>query len=187
MYTVSDPPGAGKVRITMNAAVPYLLAVLMGYLFGCSNMAFYLSRLRGVDMRSSGSGNLGASNAMVLMGWASGVLVAIHDIAKGTLAGWLAGRLFPSAPFIGLVACVGAVLGHNFPFYLGFKGGKGFATYFGMVVFFDWKFALSLALANVVITLITDYIVIATMTTSFPCSYTSPRGGSRHASSWSPP
>ena len=64
----------------------YALIVSLAYLLGCSNMALYVSKLKGVDMRASGSKNLGASNAMVLMGWRFGVLVGIHDIGKAVLA-----------------------------------------------------------------------------------------------------
>ena len=60
----------------------YLFAAFGGYLMGCSNMALYLSKLKKVDLRSAGSGNLGASNAVILMGWGAGVLTAIHDIGK---------------------------------------------------------------------------------------------------------
>ena len=64
----------------------YALIVFLSYLLGCSNMALYVSKLKGVDMRSGGSKNLGASNAMVLMGWRYGVLVALHDMGKAALA-----------------------------------------------------------------------------------------------------
>ena len=146
--------------------IPYLAAAALGYLLGCSNMAFYLSRLRGVDIRAKGSGNLGASNAMVLMGWGAGVLTAVHDIGKGVLAVVLARRFFPEAANIGLVAGAAAVLGHNFPVFLRFRGGKGFATYTGMILAVSWKFALIMILVSVVITLVTDYIAVATVTTA---------------------
>lgn len=145
--------------------LPYLAAAALGYLFGCSNMAFYLARLRGVDIRGSGSGNLGASNAMVLMGWGAGVLTAVHDIAKGALAILLVRWLFPAVPHIGFVAGAAAVLGHNFPVFLRFRGGKGFATYFGMTLACSWKIALVILVAGVLLTLVTDYIVVATIST----------------------
>ena len=145
--------------------LPYLAAAALGYLFGCSNMAFYLARLRGVDIRGSGSGNLGASNVMVLMGWGAGVLTAVHDIAKGALAILLMRWLFPAVPHIGFVAGAAAVLGHNFPVFLRFRGGKGFATYYGMTLACSWKIALIILVAGVILTLVTDYIVVATIST----------------------
>ena len=105
----------------------YIIATFMGYLLGCSSMSFYLSKIHGVDIRSHGSKNLGASNTMILMGWKAGILVAVHDILKAALAVIFAQMLFPEVPFIGAVAGVASVYGHIFPFYLKFKGGKGFA------------------------------------------------------------
>ena len=64
----------------------YLFAALLGYLLGCSNMALYLSKWKQIDFRSKGSGNLGASNAAVLMGWRAGIAFGIHDIGKAILA-----------------------------------------------------------------------------------------------------
>ena len=145
--------------------LPYVFAASIGYLLGCSSMALYLSKLKGVDMRASGSKNLGASNAMVLMGWKAGVLVGAHDIAKAILAVLLAVRLWPAAPYIGAVAGVACVLGHIFPFYLRFKGGKGFAAYLGMTIALNWKFALVVLAIVVLVTFITDYIVVGTVST----------------------
>lgn len=148
----------------------YVLAALMGYLLGCSNMALYLSRLLGVDLRKNGSGNLGASNAMILLGWPAGIAVGVHDIGKAVAAVLLAKWLFPDALLGGTVAGVACVLGHMYPFYLKFRGGKGFASYLGMVLALQWKFALVLLAAVVIVTLITDYIVVGTVTTvvSYP-------------------
>lgn len=143
----------------------YFLAILCGYLLGCSNMALYLSFLKKVDLRSGGSKNLGASNAMLLMGWGSGILVAVHDIGKSVLAVIAAQLVFPELEHIGAVAGVASVLGHIFPFYLKFKGGKGFASYLGMTLALNWKFAIVVLVLVVIVTLITDYIVAATTTT----------------------
>jgi len=143
----------------------YIIAVLTGYLMGCSNMAYYLAKLRKADLRAGGSGNLGASNAVVLLGWKAGVLTALHDIGKAVLAVLVLKWLFPAVEHIGAVAGVSCVLGHIFPFYLKFKGGKGFASYFGMTLALNWKLALCIAIAVILVTLITDYIVCGTVTT----------------------
>lgn len=143
----------------------YLYVILGAYLLGCSNMALYLSKLKKVDIRSGGSGNLGASNAVILLGWGAGVLTAVHDIGKGVLAVILARILFPEAPYIDAVAGVACVLGHIYPFWLKFKGGKGFASYLGITIALHWKFSLIVLILVVVVTLITDYIVAATTTT----------------------
>ena len=141
----------------------YLIVIALSYLVGTSSMTLYLSKLRNINMRAGGSGNLGASNAVILMGWKAGILVAIHDIGKAFLAVWLAQRYFPHLPYIGAIAGVASVLGHIFPFYLKFKGGKGFASFWGMVVALDWKLGLVLFVAGVAVTILTNYIVAGTV------------------------
>ncbi|MBR5618063.1 MAG: glycerol-3-phosphate acyltransferase [Oscillospiraceae bacterium] len=143
----------------------YFLTVLGAYLLGCSNLAWYISKIKRVDIRTGGSGNLGASNATVLLGWHAGIAVALHDIGKSALAVILARLLFPGLPHISAVAGVASVLGHIFPFYLKFKGGKGFASYIGMTLALNWKLALVVAVLVLLITVITDYIVLGTTMT----------------------
>ena len=143
----------------------YVMAAVGAYALGCSNMAFYLSKLHKVDFRGGGSGNLGASNATILMGWKAGILVAIHDAGKALLAVLLANLLFPDLPNVGAVAGIAAVLGHIFPAPLRFRGGKGFASYVGMTLALNWKFALVVLGIVVLVTVITDYIVVGTTTT----------------------
>ena len=143
----------------------YVIVILLSYILGSSNMAKYLAAIKKVDLTAGGSGNLGASNAVILMGWGAGVLTALHDIGKSALAVILARLVFPDVPHIGAAAGVAAVLGHIFPFWMKFKGGKGFASYLGMTLALHWKFAIAVLLLVVVVTLITDYIVAATTTT----------------------
>ena len=143
----------------------YILVIALGYLLGCSNMAKYIAAMKKVDLSAGGSGNPGASNAVILMGWGAGVLTALHDIGKAALAVILARLMFPGVPLIGAVAGVAAVLGHIFPFWMKFKGGKGFASYLGMTIALNWKFAIVVLLLVAVVTLITDYIVAATTNT----------------------
>ena len=154
----------------MSLTVAYPLIALIGYLLGSLNLAALIAKLKGVDLRAGGSGNPGTSNALTLMGWKVGVLVGAHDIGKGVLAVCLCRLLFPAAPYAGALAGVACVLGHIYPFYMGFRGGKGFAAYLGMTLALNWRFALGLLLAIVLLVLITDYIVVGTMTTviSFP-------------------
>ena len=142
----------------------YVLVILCAYVLGSSSMSFYLSRLKGVDLRSKGSRNLGASNSVILMGWKAGVIVGIHDIGKAVIAVLAAEILYPELPYIGVIAGVACVLGHIFPFYLKFKGGKGFASFVGMVLALNWRFALVLIVLIIIVTLVTDYIVSGTVT-----------------------
>lgn len=141
----------------------YVLVVAMGYLMGSSNMAYWISKIKKVDIRKNGSGNLGASNATVLLGWGAGIIVALHDIGKALLAVLAAKWLFPELEFAGAAAGVAAVLGHIFPFYLRFKGGKGLASFVGMLLALNWKVALGIMLLVLLLTLITDYISVGAM------------------------
>lgn len=144
----------------------YLFAVLGGYLLGCSNMAFYLEKMTKKSIRGGGSGNLGASNTVIRLGWMAGLLVGIHDIGKALLVVYLARWLLPQWEYAAVAAGIACVLGHIFPFYLKFKGGKGFASYVGVIFALDWRIALAIIVMIFVVTLITDYIVAATMMTT---------------------
>ncbi len=150
--------------------VLYVLCACCGYFFGCHNLAHILSKRRGFDIRAVGSNNPGTSNTVITMGWKAGIMVGAHDIFKAFIPAVLAGLLLPQLTLASSVTGVAAVLGHIFPVTLGFRGGKGFAPYIGMMFALNWKFALVLAVLIVLITLITDYIAVATFTTviSFP-------------------
>ena len=109
-----------------------ILCLLLGYLPGCINPAALLARLRGVDLRRRGTKNLGATNAMLSLGKAAGAAVLLFDAGKAYGACCIAQRLFPEVDQAGLWAGCAAVAGHIFPFYLRFRGGKGFASLCGL-------------------------------------------------------
>ncbi len=140
----------------------YFIASLLGYALGCSNLAYYISRAARKDIRKSGTGNLGASNATVLFGWKAGVAVAVHDAGKALLAVLLAKLMFSDLEYAGAAAGVAAVLGHIFPFYLKFRGGKGTASFVGLTMAVNWRLALVVLAILVLATILTDYIVIGT-------------------------
>ena len=143
----------------------YFIASLLGYALGCSNLAYYISRAARKDIRKSGTGNLGASNATVLFGWKAGVAVAVHDAGKALVAVLLAKLLFPDLEYAGAAAGVAAVLGHIFPFYLKFRGGKGTASFVGLTMAVNWRLALAVLAILLLATILTDYIVIGTFST----------------------
>ena len=140
----------------------YLIAAAMSYLLGSSSMTWYLGKLKNVDVRGKGTGNLGASNATVLMGWGAGVLVAVHDIGKAILAVVLARWLFPDLAYVGELAGVACVLGHMYPFYLGFRGGKGLASFMGMTIALNIGLAAAAAVLLVLVTVLSDFIALGT-------------------------
>jgi glycerol-3-phosphate acyltransferase PlsY len=105
--------------------------VLAGaYLLGAIPFSFLVARWRGVDVRRVGSGNVGATNVMRSAGWAAGVLALLLDAVKGAAAAIVASRI-DEAPALPALAAVAAVLGHVFPVWLRFQGGKGVATGLG--------------------------------------------------------
>jgi len=106
------------------------LIIFAGYLLGAIPFALLAGKLlKGIDLRDHGSGNLGATNALRILGKPAGITVLLLDAAKGGVPVALAPHLLPSAPAWLPVALAGAaILGHVFPVYLRFKGGKGVAT-----------------------------------------------------------
>ena len=146
-------------------AMAYFIMCIIGYLLGCSNMATYLAKAKGVDISAGGSGNPGASNATILMGWRAGILVAVHDAGKALLAVIIGKLLFPDARGVDVVAGAACVLGHIFPLFFKFKGGKGFASYIGMILALNWEFALIIIAAVIIVTILFDYLVIGTTLT----------------------
>ncbi len=149
----------------VNSFSVYPLIALLGYVFGSSNMAIYLAKLKGLDIYCVGSKNPGASNALVTMGWQAAVLVCVHDLIKCNLAVFLAGLLFPDVACARAVAGAACVLGQMYPFYMHFRGGKGFAAYLAVTLALDWKFALCLYIVLIVLLIASNYVVVCTFTT----------------------
>lgn len=110
----------------------YLVSLLIGYLLGTLSPAAFFGKMKNVDMKKEGSKNLGASNAWITLGKRYFFIIMVLDIGKSWLAAQIAWLLFPGVAEIGYVASLGAILGHIFPFYLQFKGGKGLASFGGM-------------------------------------------------------
>lgn len=154
----------------LQTITPFVIAILIGYLVGCFNLAFIISKVKKVDLQNTGSKNLGASNTFITVGKGLGVLVGACDIFKCTLVVLLIRLIFPEADFLPYIAGVACVMGHMFPFYLKFKGGKGFASFLGMSLGIHWKYFIVIGICIIVITLVTKYIVLATMATviSYP-------------------
>lgn len=131
--------------ISWQLALPYLTAALVfGYLLGSIPSGLILTRLAGLgDVRSIGSGNIGATNVLRTGNKWIAAATLLADAFKGTLAVLLAGNYGPDPA---IAAGFGAFLGHLFPVWLKFKGGKGVATYLGVLLGLAWKGALVFAL-----------------------------------------
>lgn len=136
-----------------------LFCVLIGYLLGALNPAHFLSRRRGVDLRNEGSGNLGATNTMLVMGKASAAAVLLLDMGKAILSAKIAKWLFPKLMIAGMLAAFGAILGHIFPYHMHFHGGKGLACFGGMILEYNPVVFCVLLVFGLLMALIINYSV----------------------------
>lgn len=139
-------------------ALKIILCILFGYCIGGVNPSYIVGRLRGFDIRQRGSGNAGASNAVITMGKKVGVASAIFDILKATAAYCFAPLIFKELVFAAEIAGAACILGHIYPAYMKFKGGKGLACLGGVVLGIDWRFFLILLTGAILLALVTDYI-----------------------------
>lgn len=140
-----------------------LATATMGYLLGSLSPAALISKIKKTNLREHGTGNLGASNTLLVFGKALGVLVMLFDIGKAYLASKIAKWLFPKLVAAGLIAGFFAIVGHNFPFYLHFKGGKGLAAFGGMVLAYEPWFFLALLTLGLILMIICNYSVVMPM------------------------
>ena len=146
--------------------IPYLVVALVAYLMGSFSTSYVVSRIKKVDLKKTATRNLGASNTTVVLGWKFGLLVGVVDIAKGIGAVLLTRFFAPDLPAIAYVAATSVTLGHIFPFYLKFRGGKGFATFIGSVAGLCFPFAVVLAVVIISLAFITNYLVVGTFITA---------------------
>lgn len=148
-----------------------ILFIIVGYIIGCLHGSKVAQFLSGVDLKKAGHGNAGASNATLSLGWKYGVLVALIDIGKGVLA--IIGAHFFLADtaqytevqvwlFTYLIAA-GVILGHNFPFHMGFNGGKGTASIIGILLAVDWKIGLFALILFVILSFATNYLIVGVL------------------------
>ncbi len=143
--------------------VPAALLVLLAYLIGSLSFALLLVRWRtGRDIRTEGSGNAGATNVLRSHGKALGITVAVLDIAKGAFPVWLV-RQVTADPRYAAAAGLAAILGHVFPLYSGFRGGKGVATAIGAFLVLAPLAALVSVAIFVVVVAITRYVSLGSM------------------------
>lgn len=151
-----------------------VLCLIGGYLFGIMQTSYIYGRMHGIDIREHGSGNAGTTNALRVLGKKAGLVVFLGDFFKAVIVSALVhvimNSISPNEVYLYLAyAGIGTVLGHNFPFYLHFKGGKGIAATAGVIVgFLDPVIIVSCLITFIVIVAITRYvslgsIVIVTM------------------------
>lgn len=141
----------------------YVLSILMGYLFGCFQTSYILAKLtKNIDIREHGSGNAGTTNAVRVMGWKFGVMTFLGDIFKAVIAVVIARALFDSE-LAGIIAGAGVVFGHNWPFVLKFKGGKGVASTLGVLLAYDIRIGLIAFAISATVVYITRYVSLGSL------------------------
>ena len=150
----------------MKTILWYLGGILVGYLLGNINTAAIIARCKGFDIRTKGSGNAGASNALVTMGKGAAVATALVDILKAFVPVFLLMHVMhlpPECRSLPVVTGAAVILGHMFPFWMQFRGGKGYASLLGLILALSWQFFLICIGILAVILLVTRYIALATM------------------------
>ena len=111
-----------------------ILSIIIGYLIGSIPFGVIIGKLRKIDIRKVGSGNIGATNIYRTLGTAPAMAVFVLDLLKGALAVYIAQAMVPSYPAVIVISGIAAVIGHMYPVYIGFKGGKGSATGLGVLL-----------------------------------------------------
>lgn len=144
----------------------YIICFILGYLVGTVNPSYFFALKKGFDIRKKGSGNAGASNAFITMGKSIGVLCIFLDILKAYGIVELSTYLFSDEPYVFVVTASACMLGHIFPFYMKFRGGKGLACIGGaLLAYSPWVFLIAL-LVEAAIAFSIDYICVVPISAS---------------------
>ena len=145
-----------------------LICILIGYVFGLFQTSYIIGKIHKTDIREHGSGNAGTTNALRTFGKKAGAMTLLGDCLKCVFAIVAVRLIFKEKsadilPLLSIYAAAGCVLGHNFPFYLGFRGGKGIAASAGMLLAMDWRVFLICAVIFIGLVAITRYVSLGSM------------------------
>lgn len=144
-------------------------SLLIGYILGCFQTSYFIGRLRNIDIREHGSKNSGATNAKRVLGLKAGVITIICDLLKSMIAYLICYYVFKNKNNLlaGVYGGFGAVLGHDFPFFLNFKGGKGIAASMGLILVFNWKLLIILLSGGLIAIFITHKVSVGSLIGTF--------------------
>lgn len=151
----------------------YIVTALVAYLLGSIPTGFLVAKARGVDIRTVGSGNIGATNAFRVLGTGFGIFVLLMDALKGWVAvqigAALVGGFLPGVPleYLRITAGIAAILGHNFTCWLHFKGGKGIATSAGVLIALVPEALLIILAIFIILFLVTRYVSVGSIAAAF--------------------
>ena len=143
-----------------------LICIVIGYAFGLIQSGYLYGRLNHMDIRQYGSGNAGSTNVLRVMGKKAGAIVFLGDFFKAVIAMSVCRLLFRESADLDLLALfagVGVTLGHNFPFYLKFKGGKGIASMAGIMTAMDFRITLTCFVLFVITVFLTRYVSLGSI------------------------
>ena len=146
-----------------------IICLLIGYAFGLFQTSYIYGRTKGIDIREHGSGNAGTTNALRVLGKKAGIITYIGDMVKAVLAAMVVRLIFGQSHadiimVLVLYSGFGVILGHNFPFYLGFKGGKGIAASSGVIVALGyWPLILLGFCTFMIVTIISRYVSLGSL------------------------
>lgn len=141
-----------------------LLSLVLGYFVGSLNPAKFVAKRHNIDLKEEGTGNLGATNTALVLGRKAGYFVLFFDMFKSFFSYKLAKLIFPHLAVAGVIACIGVILGHAFPVFNNFQGGKGLASFGGLVLAHDpLQFVILLTL-GIVVAFVLNYGVYLAVT-----------------------
>ena len=142
--------------------IKLIFAAIVGYLLGSLNSSLIVGRFYGIDVRKHGSGNAGTTNTLRTLGKKAALFVLLGDIVKGILA-YIAGYYIFGGQLGGMLGGTAAILGHVWPVFFGFKGGKGVLTSLAVLLLIDWPIALGLLGIFIIIVVITRFISLGSI------------------------
>lgn len=144
-----------------------IICILIGYAFGLIQTGYIYGMINHVDIRKHGSGNAGTTNALRTLGWKAGIITFIGDCLKCVIAVFLVKFLIyaqhEQVQLLAIYTGLGVVLGHNYPFYLKFKGGKGIAATAGLIFAIHPLMFLSIAIVFIAIVWFTQYVSLGSL------------------------
>lgn len=144
-----------------------IICLILGYLCGCFSTSYFIGKANHIDIRKYGSGNAGTTNALRTLGIKAGILTFLGDALKAIIPLlFITLIIYKNETAVHLLALytgLGVVIGHNFPFWLHFKGGKGIAATGGVMLAFDWRLGLVALAVFVVAVAITRYVSLGSL------------------------
>lgn len=147
-----------------------IICLVIGYIFGSFCTGYIVGKIKHIDIRKFGSGNSGTTNALRTLGFKAGLITFLGDALKAIIPIMLIRYYFPTSEsnieLLLLYTGLGVVLGHNFPIWLHFKGGKGIAATAGIMLAFDWRFGIAAFVVFMIIVGITRYVSLGSLALS---------------------